>query len=82
MWDYWSYCGEIESLDMMRFPDTGRFKGIVFITFKTVNRSAVSCRYGSSVSWCTRTTTVIRWLKNCSRLCRKKAIRQPWSAMG
>lgn len=33
--DYWSYCGEVESLDMMKFPDTGRFKGIAFITFKT-----------------------------------------------
>lgn len=32
---YWEYCGEIESMDMMTFPDTGRFKGIVFITFKT-----------------------------------------------
>ena len=37
VWDYWGYCGEIESLDLMRFPDTGRFKGICFITFKTVS---------------------------------------------
>ena len=37
MWEYWGYCGEIESLDLMRFPDTGRFKGICFITFKTVS---------------------------------------------
>lgn len=37
--DYWSYCGEVESLDMMRFPDTGRFKGIAFITFKTVSKA-------------------------------------------
>ena len=29
--EYWSYCGDIESLDIMRFPDTGRFKGIAFI---------------------------------------------------
>ncbi len=36
VWEYWGYCGEIESLDLMRFPDTGRFKGICFITFKTV----------------------------------------------
>ncbi len=34
--EYWSYCGEIEEMDLMRFPDTGRFKGIAFITFKTV----------------------------------------------
>ncbi len=36
IWEYWGYCGEIESLDLMTFPDTGRFRGIVFITFKTV----------------------------------------------
>ena len=35
--EYWSYCGEIEDLDVMRFPDTGRFKGIAFITFTTVS---------------------------------------------
>ena len=36
MREYWSYCGDIESLDIMRFPDTRRFKGIAFITFATV----------------------------------------------
>ena len=35
--EYWSYCGEIEELDLMRFPDTGRFKGIAFITFADVS---------------------------------------------
>ena len=35
--EYWTYCGEIEEMDLMRFPDTGRFKGIAFITFKTVS---------------------------------------------
>ena len=44
LWEYWGYCGEIESLDMMTFPDTGRFRGIVFITFKTVRLGcAVAC---------------------------------------
>lgn len=33
--EYWSYCGDIESLDVMTFPDTGRFRGLAFITFKT-----------------------------------------------
>lgn len=33
--EYWSFCGEIEDLDLMRFPDTGRFKGIAFITYAT-----------------------------------------------
>ena len=33
--EYWEYCGPIETLDVMVFPDTGRFKGIAFITFAT-----------------------------------------------
>lgn len=24
--EYWSWCGEIEELDIMTFPDTGRFR--------------------------------------------------------
>ena len=31
--EFWNFCGPIESLDVLRFPDTGRFKGIAFITF-------------------------------------------------
>lgn len=31
--EYWSFCGPIEDLEVLRFPDTGRFKGIAFITF-------------------------------------------------
>lgn len=38
--EYWGYCGEIESLDMMTFPDSGRFKGIVFITFASEEATA------------------------------------------
>ncbi|KAK9798166.1 hypothetical protein WJX73_004116 [Symbiochloris irregularis] len=30
---FWEECGPIESLDLMRFPDTQRFRGIAFITF-------------------------------------------------
>ena len=36
VWEYWGYCGAIEALDLMTFPDTGRFRGIAFITFQTV----------------------------------------------
>ena len=39
--EYWTYCGEIESMDMMSFPDTGNFNGVMFITFKTEVRRAV-----------------------------------------
>ncbi|GAX75058.1 hypothetical protein CEUSTIGMA_g2502.t1 [Chlamydomonas eustigma] len=33
--EYWGYCGEIESMDMLVFPDSGNFNGVMFITFKT-----------------------------------------------
>ncbi|KDD74842.1 hypothetical protein H632_c1039p0 [Helicosporidium sp. ATCC 50920] len=43
--EYWAYCGEIETMEMMTFPDTGRFKGIAFITFATEEgyRAALDC---------------------------------------
>jgi len=31
--EYWGYCGEIESLDMLVFPDSGNFNGVMFLTF-------------------------------------------------
>lgn len=31
----WGECGEIESLTMLTFPDSGNFRGLVFITFTT-----------------------------------------------
>lgn len=31
----WNECGEISDLTMLTFPDTGNFRGIVFITFAT-----------------------------------------------
>lgn len=31
----WNECGEIGDLTMLTFPDTGNFRGIVFITFAT-----------------------------------------------
>lgn len=43
--EYWSWCGEIESLDMLTFPDSGRFRGIAFITFTTQEgyEAALAC---------------------------------------
>jgi len=32
---YWEWCGEVESVDLMRFPDSGRFRGLAFVTFTT-----------------------------------------------
>ena len=40
--EYWSECGTIEDLDLMRFPDTNRFKGIAFITFETVRSGPIA----------------------------------------
>ena len=34
--EFWEECGAVEEADLMRFPDTGRFKGIAFITFAMV----------------------------------------------
>ena len=33
IYEFWEYCGAIESIDLLTFPDTGRFRGIAFITF-------------------------------------------------
>ena len=33
--EYWEACGSIEVLDLLKFPDTGRFKGVLFVTFST-----------------------------------------------
>lgn len=32
----WGECGAVEALDMLTFADSGKFKGIAFITFATV----------------------------------------------
>ena len=42
---YWEWCGPVASMDLMRFPDTGRFRGIAFITFATEEgyRKALEC---------------------------------------
>lgn len=32
---YWEECGPIESMDLLRFKDSGRFNGAAFVTFKT-----------------------------------------------
>ncbi len=76
--DYWSYCGEVESLDMMRFPDTGRFKGIAFITFRTVSRRMQKSRHE-------QVSSDDRGFISDSHdipFCRRKAILLPWSVMG
>lgn len=43
--EYWSFCGAIDDLALMRFPDTGRFKGMAFITYATdeAYEAALAC---------------------------------------
>jgi nucleolin len=40
--EFWEYCGAIESLDLLTFPDTGRFRGIAFITYATEDAYAAA----------------------------------------
>ena len=44
--EYWGYCGEIAALDMLVFPDTGNFNGVMFITFATEVRCGAGCGGG------------------------------------
>jgi RNA recognition motif-containing protein len=43
--EYWSYCGEIENMELLYFPDTGNFNGVMFITFTTEDsyQAALAC---------------------------------------
>jgi RNA recognition motif-containing protein len=43
--EYWTFCGPIEDLSLVRFPDTGRFKGMAFITYATEEgfEAALAC---------------------------------------
>ena len=43
--EYWEYCGEVEEVDMMTFPDSGRFRGIAFITFKDPASATKALQY-------------------------------------
>ncbi|XP_021771330.1 28 kDa ribonucleoprotein, chloroplastic-like [Chenopodium quinoa] len=35
MWSFFDHCGTITDIDCMKFPETGKFRGIAFISFKT-----------------------------------------------
>ncbi len=36
--EYWEECGPVEDMHLCVFPDSGRFNGTLFITFKTQAR--------------------------------------------
>ncbi|CAO2826154.1 unnamed protein product [Amaranthus hypochondriacus] len=35
IWNYFDYCGTITDIDCMKFPESGKFRGIAIISFKT-----------------------------------------------
>jgi RNA recognition motif-containing protein len=41
----WSECGAIEDLTLLTFPDTGKFRGIVFVTFESDEGYEAALRY-------------------------------------
>ncbi|GIL66704.1 hypothetical protein Vafri_20193 [Volvox africanus] len=43
--EYWGYCGEVESMHLLTFPDSGNFNGTAYITFKTQDayEAALAC---------------------------------------
>lgn len=43
---YWEYCGPIESMDLLKFKDSGRFNGAAFVTFATEVRGSVGISAG------------------------------------
>jgi hypothetical protein len=43
--EYWSFCGEVEAVEMLVFPDSGRFRGIAFVTFKSEEGFAAALGY-------------------------------------
>lgn len=64
--EYWSECGAIEDLDLMRFPDTGRFKGIAFITFEEVWTCTAPCCWFASASRPLLESSTKEGLMSCS----------------
>lgn len=38
VWNYFDHCGTITDIDFMKFPDTGKFRGIAIISFKVLNQ--------------------------------------------
>lgn len=65
--EFWSECGEITNVNCMKFHDSGRFKGIAKITFKTEDghKAALEC---DGETWDGFTFVVTKWKeKNADR---------------
>lgn len=42
---YWEFCGPVEEVDLMTFPDTGRFRGIAIVTFQSQAEAEEALKY-------------------------------------
>ena len=36
IWNYFDHCGTITDIDCMKFPESGKFRGIAIISFKVL----------------------------------------------
>lgn len=61
--EFFQECGSITELDCMTFPDTGKFKGIAFITFR-VSISDIHFQFGSCLTESWRLSRV--YVMSCS----------------
>jgi len=43
--EYWEFCGPVEEVDLMTFPDTGRFRGIAIVTFQSQAEAEEALKY-------------------------------------
>lgn len=43
IWSYFEGCGTILEIDCMKFPESGKFRGIAIITFKVNNHMKLLC---------------------------------------
>ncbi|KAL3677810.1 hypothetical protein R1sor_020766 [Riccia sorocarpa] len=46
--EYFSECGKVTELDCVLFPDTGKFRGLAFITFETVDGARKALEWDGS----------------------------------
>jgi RNA recognition motif-containing protein len=43
--EVWETCGEVEDITLLRFPDSGNFRGIVFVTFAVADGLGAALEY-------------------------------------
>jgi len=68
---YWEECGPIETMDLLKFKDTGRFNGAAFITFQTEVLLAYIAMDVMFVEWCIKCQQLLSCAKWLNRACLK-----------